>query len=74
MSVRKMAVAPAIGLAAAIFASPMVAHAQEGGARDAAIAKCVKVAHMQYPDDDAQNIRNRSDLYKACMTEAGHRP
>lgn len=74
MSARNMLAAPAIGLAAALCASPMAAHAQDSGARDAAIARCVKVAHAEYPDDDISNTRNRSDRYKACMTEAGFRP
>ena len=74
MRMRNMLVAPAIGLAAAICASPMAAYAQDGSARDAAIAKCMKVALTEYPDDNVVNMRSRSDRYKACMTDAGFRP
>ena len=74
MRMRNMLVVPAIGLAAAICASPMVAYAQDSSARDAAIAKCMKLALAEYPDVNVVNIRNRSDRYKACMADAGFRP
>jgi hypothetical protein len=44
--------------------------AQDSAARDAAIAKCVKEAQTAYPLDGDDQGRNRTALYKACMTAA----
>jgi hypothetical protein len=57
-------------LAVAGFASS--ASAQHSAARDAAIGKCIRQAHLQYPNDEQQ--MQRADVYKACMVAAGFQP
>jgi len=69
---RKWLIASSAALAVAAFSSP--AAAQDSAARDAAIAKCVKEAQTAYPDDGDDQGRNRTALYKACMTSAGFNP
>jgi len=41
-------------------------------ARDAAIGKCIRQAHLQYPNEEQQ--MQRADVYKACMVAAGFQP
>jgi hypothetical protein len=57
-------------LSIAGFASS--ASAQDSAARDAAIGKCVRQAHLQYPNEEQQ--MQRADVYKACMVAAGFQP
>ena len=45
---------------------------EDNAARDAAIARCVKQAHTQYPGEQEGN--DRTAVYKACMTQAGFTP
>jgi len=69
---RNWLIASSAALAFAVFWSP--AGAQDSAARDAAIAKCVKEAQTAYPLDGDDQGRNRTMLYKACMTAAGFNP
>ena len=48
------------------------ASAQDSAARGAAIGKCVRQAHLQYPNEEQQ--MQRADVYKACMVAAGFQP
>jgi len=57
-------------LSIAGFASS--ASAQDSAARDAAIGKCIRQAHLQYPNEEQQ--MQRADVYKACMVAAGFQP
>jgi hypothetical protein len=57
-------------LSIAGFAS--LASAQDSAARDAAIGKCIRQAHLQYPNEEQQ--MQRADVYKACMVAAGFQP
>jgi hypothetical protein len=59
-------------LSVAAFSTQAVA--QDSPARDAAIARCVKQAQAAYPDDGDDQGRNRTALYKSCMTAAGFNP
>jgi hypothetical protein len=64
-------------LLALLVALPVVAvasqaSAQDAGGRDAAIGKCVRQAHLQYPNE--QDQIPRSEVYKACMVAAGYQP
>lgn len=68
----RLLIALALGLSATAFASQV--SAQDSAARDAAIAKCVKEAQTAYPLDGDDQGRNRTALYKACMTAAGFNP
>jgi hypothetical protein len=65
-------IALALGLSGTAFASQV--SAQDSAARDAAIAKCVKQPQTAYPLDGDDQGRNRTALYKACMTAAGFNP
>jgi hypothetical protein len=65
-------IASLAALSVAAFSSPVVA--QDTPARDAAIARCVKQAQTTYPDDGDDMGRNRTMLYKSCMTAAGFNP
>ena len=60
--------------AAAVAAFATTASAQAD--RDAAISKCAQAAQAAYPGSsgDAQLDRNRTSVYKACMTQAGFLP
>jgi hypothetical protein len=60
------------GISVAAFASSVLA--QDSAARDAAMARCIKQAQTAYPLDGDDQGRNRTDLYKACMTAAGFNP
>jgi hypothetical protein len=64
-----------------LFALPVVlpvtilasqASAQDSAGRDAAIGRCIRVAHLQYPNEEQQI--QRADVYKACMVAAGYQP
>ena len=57
-----------LALSVTAFASPASAQ----GSRDAAIGKCVREAHLQYPNEQDQIAR--ADVYKACMVAAGFQP
>jgi hypothetical protein len=71
----RLFVAALVGLSVGALASQ--ASAQNMSKRDAAITGCVAQAQAQYPStgsgDNAQS-RNRTALYKACMTSKGLRP
>ena len=69
---RKWLIASLAALSVAALSSP--AAAQDSPARDAAIARCVKQAQTTYPDDGDDQGRNRTALYKSCMTAAGFNP
>ena len=68
----KLVIAALAGCSAAALASQVLAQAQDNTARDAAIARCVKQAHTQYPGEQEGN--DRTAVYKACMTQAGFTP
>jgi hypothetical protein len=59
-----------LALCVAAFASP--ASAQDSAGRDAAIGRCVRQAHLQYPNE--ADVIPRSEVYKACMVAAGYQP
>jgi len=67
----KLLFALALGFSAAAIASQ--ATAQQSGARDAAIHRCINQAHRQFPGGEDQDIP-RSEAYKACMVSAGFQP
>jgi hypothetical protein len=48
------------------------AAAQDSAARDAAIGRCIRQAHLQYPNDAETD--SRAAVYKTCMIAAGFRP
>ena len=54
----------------AVLALP--ASAQDSAARDAAIKKCLKEAHQQFPNDIETDAR--AAAYSSCMVAAGFRP
>jgi hypothetical protein len=68
MSTYRLALPVALSVAA--FASSALA--QDSAARDAAIGKCIRQAHLQYPNEEQQ--MQRADVYKACMVAAGFQP
>ena len=59
-----------IALSAVAFASQALA--QDSAARDAAIGRCIRQAHLQYPNES--DVIPRSEVYKACMVAAGFQP
>ena len=69
----------AVILFAAFLALPLLATAPTANAqnprasREAAMQNCIATAQRQFPDSDKQN-NARVSVYKACMTNAGHRP
>lgn len=71
-SASKWLIALLAALSFAAFSSQ--AAAQDSPERDAAIARCVKQAQTTYPDDGDDQGRNRTALYKSCMTAAGFNP
>ena len=71
-SANKSLIALLAALSVAAFSTQ--AMAQDTPARDAAIARCVKQAQTMYPDDGDDQGRNRTMLYKSCMTAAGFNP
>jgi hypothetical protein len=64
----------ALSAALAVAAVSSQTLAQDSAARDAAIARCIKEAQTAYPLDGDDQGRNRTALYKACMTAAGFNP
>jgi hypothetical protein len=66
----KYLVALLVALSVAAVVSP--ASAQDSAGRDAAIGRCIRVAHLQYPNEEQQI--QRADVYKACMVAAGYQP
>jgi hypothetical protein len=42
--------------------------------RDTIVQRCLQRAQAQFPGTDATVDRNRTSVYKACMTEAGLTP
>ena len=71
-SANKWLIALLAALSVAAFSSQ--AAAQDSAARDAAIARCVKQAQTAFPLDGDDQGRNRTALYKSCMTSAGFNP
>ena len=71
-SANKWLIALLAALSLAAFSTQAVA--QDNPERDAAIARCVKQAQTAYPDDGDDQGRNRTMLYKSCMTAAGFNP
>src|SRR5262245_34446110 len=63
-----------LACAAAVTAAcvPAAAQIQQSAARDAAIHRCIEQAQQMYPGTSQGT--NRSDSYKACMTNAGFTP
>jgi hypothetical protein len=72
MTASKVVIALMAGAFVAVFAAQAVA--QDSPQRDAAISRCVRQAHLQYPDDTVDHNNNRTFAYKACMTNAGFNP
>ncbi len=61
------------GIAATTLAATItVASAQ--AERDSAIQRCTQRAQTQFPGTDPTVDRNRTSVYKTCMTEAGFAP
>jgi hypothetical protein len=55
-----------------VASMPAAAQIQQSAARDAAIHRCIEQAQQLYPGPTQGT--NRSDSYKACMTNAGFVP
>jgi hypothetical protein len=68
--INKYLLALSVVVSVAAFASQ--ASAQNTAGRDAAIGRCIRVAHLQYPNEEQQI--QRADVYKACMVAAGYQP
>jgi hypothetical protein len=66
----KYLLALVLALSVAAFISPV--SAQDSAGRDAAIGRCIRVAHLQYPNEEQQI--QRAEVYKACMVAAGYQP
>jgi hypothetical protein len=62
----------ALPVALSVVVFTWSASAQDSAARDAAIGKCIRQAHLQYPNEEQQI--QRADVYKACMVAAGFQP
>jgi uncharacterized protein YpmB len=62
----------ALPVALSVAALASQALAQDSAARDAAIGRCVRQAHLQYPNET--DVIARSEVYKACMVAAGFQP
>jgi hypothetical protein len=62
----------ALAVTLPVIAVASQALAQATAGRDAAIGKCVRQAHLQYPNEEDQIPR--SEVYKACMVAAGFQP
>ena len=61
-----------LALPLALSVTAFVSPASAQGGRDAAIGKCVREAHLQYPNE--VDTIPRSEVYKACMVAAGFQP
>ena len=72
MTASKVVIALMAGVFVAAFAAQVAA--QDSAQRDAAISRCVRQAHLQYPEDTPDHNSNRTFAYKACMTNAGFNP
>ena len=72
MTASKVVIALMAGVFVAAFAAQVAA--QDSGQRDSAISRCVRQAHLQYPEDTPDHNNNRTFAYKACMTNAGFNP
>jgi len=59
-----------VAASCAVFA--LQASAQDSAARDAAIKKCLREAHQQFPNDIETD--SRAAVYKTCMVAAGFTP
>ena len=62
----------ALPVALSVVVFTWSASAQDSAARDAAIGRCIRQAHLQYPNEEQQI--QRADVYKACMVAAGFQP
>lgn len=62
----------ALPVALSVGGFALSALAQDSAARDAAIGRCIRQAHLQYPNEEQQI--QRADVYKACMVAAGFQP
>jgi hypothetical protein len=62
----------ALPVALSVNAFAAQALAQDGAGRDAAIGRCIRQAHLQYPNES--DVIPRSEVYKACMVAAGFQP
>jgi hypothetical protein len=62
----------ALPVAFSVTSFVLQASAQDTAGRDAAIGRCIRVAHLQYPNEEQQI--QRADVYKACMVAAGYQP
>ena len=69
-SINKSLLALPVTVAFAVLALP--ASAQDSAARDAAIGKCIREAHLQFPNDIETDAR--AAVYKTCMVAAGFKP
>jgi hypothetical protein len=71
---KKYFIATTLGLTAIAFASQ--ASAQNTPQRDAAISECIAKAQKEYPDSQPGGDvgRNRTEVYKSCMTAKGLNP
>ena len=67
------ALALLVALSVAALTSSVMAQGSMA-ARDAAISKCVKQAHTQYPRNSISDQQSRADVYKSCMFSAGQNP
>jgi hypothetical protein len=69
----KRLVALSVALSVAGFAAPVLAQ-KNGDVRDAAMSRCISIAHAQYPQDSVADQAGRTATFKACMNAAGFQP
>ena len=69
MTASKLTTALLVGVSVVAFAAQ--ASAQADPQREAAIGRCIRQAHLQYPGESADDHKNRTYAYSACMTAAG---
>ena len=62
----------ALPVALSVAALASEASAQDSSGRDAAMGRCIRQAHLQYPNE--ADVIPRSEVYKACMVAAGYQP
>ena len=62
----------ALSVALSIAGLASQALAQDSAGRDAAIGRCIRQAHFQYPNE--ADVIPRAEVYKACMVAAGYQP
>jgi len=74
--INKSLLALAVAAPVAVLALPASAQdstaRQDSAARDAAIGRCIRQAHLQFPNDVETDAR--AAVYKACMVAAGFQP